>query len=384
MHNEQLIPRINVNDDTVEISHWYVEGKSLVKRGQDIVDLGTSKATVTLQAEHEGYLKPLFVKGSLAKVGQPVARFFTSIDELEKHQGTPATSPGKSAPAPAVSTGNEGFARFSARAQELLEKKGLDPKRFEGMGLVTANIIESTLTAERPEVHQPAIQKPVTLTHETPPDMSLIDHVENVGLAKAAEIDSLISGQSGNINSSLTVQFEAEKIYSGLKDHKVFSRSLLPIIIFELSRLLEKYPRFNAFFNNGQIYYYKKVNVGVAIDSGKGLCVVSLRDTNKIFPVEIFKLLSDYTLKYLQNKLKLEELTGSTFTLTDLSSYGVLSFQPLINKNQAAILGIGGDKDAAHFPMTLTLTFDHRVLTGLQVSEFLSSLKKRILSYATP
>jgi pyruvate/2-oxoglutarate dehydrogenase complex dihydrolipoamide acyltransferase (E2) component len=81
-----------------------------------------------------------------------------------------------------------------------------------------------------------------------------------------------------------------------------------------------------------------------------------------------------------RNEIKPEEIGTGRFTITDLSSQGILFFEPLLVARQSAILGIGGDFDISKPVLSLTLAFDHRVHDGRQVSEFLKKLKARLLT----
>lgn len=116
------------------------------------------------------------------------------------------------------------------------------------------------------------------------------------------------------------------------------------------------------------------------MDMDDGLKVVNLKNTDKMSLLEIDKMIYDLALKYIDKKLTSEDLTNTTFTITDLSSFGALSFTPLINKNNSAILGISKiDKKLNR--IIISLSFDHRVTEGKIASLFLQELKDRIESY---
>lgn len=159
-----------------------------------------------------------------------------------------------------------------------------------------------------------------------------------------------------------------------------FKDSILPVVVLESSRLLLKYPLLNAFFDNNQIAKFTAVNVGIAFDIDDGLKVVCLPETEKLGIFQIEDLIFELSNKYLDKKLSVRDLSDVTFTITDVSGTGVSFFAPLINKNNAAILGIAKmDQPSGNY--ILSLSFDHRVTEGKYAGNFLAELKSRVESF---
>ncbi len=430
MKYELLVPRLNTNDDEVDVVHWYFKDREYVEKGQEIVDLESSKAVVSIESETSGYISCCFQKGDTVKVGVPLAVFYTSLEELDADlrgnsqrteavsdrpsQATPVEAPtqlvavGQNHQSPATSSlsvqtpspaqdaiANHQklqptftFTRFSKSAQEYIQQHQLDPALFEGMGLVSVEVIETVLGIRQP-VATPAVDPAFALpSHLNNGQKVTVPSVTNPGLrsekvskSKQLEISLLTAGQSGGINSSLTLQFNSAGIRQTLEEMGSLNGQVLPLILFELARLLEEYPAFTAYYEAGQIFYYDRIDLGLAIDLGKGLKVPVIRNANQLSPTEILETVTDFATRYLENQLTVEDLTGSTITVSDLSNEKILHFQPLINQNQAVILGIGGDSTIEGYPMTLTLVFDHRILAGREVALFLNTLRDRLLSY---
>ena len=136
---------------------------------------------------------------------------------------------------------------------------------------------------------------------------------------------------------------------------------------------------FNSFFHGNQIHYYDEVCLGYAMDMDKGLKVVNLGDLSQKPVKEVNNRVLDFVRQYISNSIPVRDLGGSTFTVTDLSSEGCLSFTPLINIYQSAILGIAAvDAKQKENGVILTLTFDHRVSEGRTASRFLKALKQKV------
>jgi hypothetical protein len=156
------------------------------------------------------------------------------------------------------------------------------------------------------------------------------------------------------------------------------------VIVYEVSRLLRRYPALNATYSNGAMLCYDQVNLGYAIDDGRGLKVVTFQNCDTLSLQQVTAQLRDLTVAYLDNKLTPALIANATFTISDLSGMGVSNFLPLISENQGGILGVGGEQfppKSTYGFYTLTLTFDHQLSDGRYATLFLNDLKDRLLSY---
>ena len=394
--------RINANDDQVGIVAWHVSDGDHVQVGDDLVDLETSKAVVTVPAEIAGTVRRIAQIGDVVGVGAaiceihgakgptedggpgPSTRAATTPPVLEA--AAPAAVTGTPAPpafAPPVASERIEPARFSRRASALIAELDLDEADFAGGGLVTGK----TVTDRR---HPPS---------DAPPHLGIAQAVQDPkralpsptgqarsevsSLSKRAEIANLVLGESGTINSTLSVYFDSVSIRQRLEQGKIFDGNLQPILLYELSRLLRQWPQFTSFFQDDAVHFYDRIDIGLAIDLGRGLKVVTIAKADCLLPFEIHERTVDFGLRYLDNKIRPEELLGSTITVTDLSGFDILHFKPLINGRQAVILGIGGDVQQPGHPMSINMTFDHRVTDGREAALFLNDLRERLRSYAS-
>jgi pyruvate/2-oxoglutarate dehydrogenase complex dihydrolipoamide acyltransferase (E2) component len=156
------------------------------------------------------------------------------------------------------------------------------------------------------------------------------------------------------------------------------------LILFEAARLLRKYPAFNAYHDDGVAHHYDEVNVGFAVDAGRGLKVPVVRQADRKGVDAIGSEMRDLVVGYLGDALPVEALSGGTFTLTDLSGEGVVAFHPLINRGQSAILGLcaeafpGGGREGT---FNLVLAFDHQLAEGRAAARFLGDLRDRLVAH---
>jgi pyruvate/2-oxoglutarate dehydrogenase complex dihydrolipoamide acyltransferase (E2) component len=199
--------------------------------------------------------------------------------------------------------------------------------------------------------------------------------------AKRREIEYLSDVQSAGITSTIDIYVDTENIFTHInKSLKYFKDSLLPVILYESSRLLVSYPLLNAWFTGDGVAVYHEVNPGFAIDIDKGLKVLKIARAGSKTIAEIEADILQLSGSYLDETLELEALTDITFTITDLSSEGVAFFRPLVNKMNSAILGVSAIDNKLK-RCVLSLTFDHRVTEGRLAARFLHELKERLESY---
>jgi 2-oxoglutarate dehydrogenase E2 component (dihydrolipoamide succinyltransferase) len=187
--------------------------------------------------------------------------------------------------------------------------------------------------------------------------------------------------QCYGLNSTVSVSVEVDNVLNFVNfNMPLLKGSFLPIIVYETSRLLKKYPKMNSFFEDDSIVYYDVVNIGIAMDMEKGLKVLKMSNSDQLSIMEIEKSILDLSRKYYEDKITVKDVSDVTFTVTDLSGSGVATFFPLINKNNSAILAVSS-VDEKLKRLNLTVTFDHRVTEGKYAAAFLYELKTRIESY---
>ena len=378
MKTVQTVPTINANDEFVVVVRWHAADGARIAKGTPLVDVETTKAVVTVEAERDGWVRHRARENSEIALGAELAWYFSEESELaaavvDSPPAVPlaplaapaAAAPAKAAPTAVEPTGEFSLTRLTPEAEKLAASLGLDPLALGDakLGLVTSNVLRERL----------APRSPVPV----PADDGL--RRERAALAKRAEIGALSEGAEGNLRSSLTVYFDSAGVRARAEAEEC---GLLPLVLAELAPLLAANPRFTAFYEEGRTVFYDAVRLGVAIDLGQGLRVVTVRDAATLDAAAIGRRLAELTLDYMENRLAPAEVQGATFTVTDLSAFDVLQFEPLINGRQSAILGLGGDSTLPGHPMSLTIAFDHRVLTGREVGEFLRALRNRILSRA--
>ena len=159
------------------------------------------------------------------------------------------------------------------------------------------------------------------------------------------------------------------------------------LIVKIIANALREHPRLNATLTDEGIHMLGDINIGVAVALEDGLVVPVVRNADKIGLASISEQIKNLAEKARNNQLTPSELQGGTFTLTNLGNFGVDAFTPIINPPECAILGVGrilkkpvvhNDEIAIRSMLTLSLTFDHRVVDGAPAAQFLQTVSQYI------
>ena len=196
-------------------------------------------------------------------------------------------------------------------------------------------------------------------------------------LRKRKEVENLRISFIRQIPSTVTVEIDLSQI--GERDKiSFFSDSILDILCFALSRSYKKYPKVNSTYIDEKSYMeFSQMDIGIAFDDSSNLKVLALKNPALLslpeIQEEIIKLLELYSSG---NTIPMEYF-NSTITVTDLSRIGVTQCVPVLSMGQAVIIGITRPKPGSFF---LNCTYDHQILEGKYISDFLNLLSKQILS----
>jgi 2-oxoacid dehydrogenases acyltransferase (catalytic domain) len=210
--------------------------------------------------------------------------------------------------------------------------------------------------------------------------MSIFDPEEYLHLKK--EIEYLFVVQKEGLDNTIFIDLDLPIGFECVNpSSKYYKDSILPVLIYESSRLLVKYPVLNSFFSDGNIAFYNKVEIGIAVDTNDSLKMIKILQPEKMNLNEIEENLFSATTNPDKKLTPHTDLSGITFTVSDLLANGVYFFTP-INNNNTSTLGISKfDKKLNR--IILSLSFDPRVTEGKAATTFLCELKERIESYVS-
>lgn len=258
-------------------------------------------------------------------------------------------------------------------------EKALDGGFTAGVAAVEDFLAGRVTVTEAPEAAAPAAVAPATAEAEYTeiPMSGVRKAIARSMTASLTEMAQLTLNSSFDATDILAYR---KKLKAAPEDMNVGGITLNDIVLYAVSRILPKYPYINANLTDNTIRSFTHANVGVAVDTERGLLVPTLKAADTMSLAEISAAAKAAAGKAREGSLTPDEMSGGSFTVTNLGSLGVESFTPVINPPQTAILGVCTTvnrlrADGTVYPaMGLSLTFDHRAVDGAPAAKFLKEL----------
>jgi pyruvate dehydrogenase E2 component (dihydrolipoamide acetyltransferase) len=358
------MPKLSDSEADVVILRWLKVPGEGFRRGEALMEVETDKATVVYEAEDEGTLEAILVsEGESAAVGQPIARLAGSVEE------PPAPGASNGSPSAGVRPNATPVARRTAveLGLSLHDVAGTGP----GGRITSEDVQRAVATAPvRPAVDD--ARGHVTIVELTPTQVTVARRMTQ----SATEIPTFTVSADADVS-------EVVALRRGAREESQYVPSLNDFVVKAAALVLREFPRFNASYVEGRIECYSRVNVGVAVAVDDALLVPVVADADGRGLAEIAAETRRLVDGARTRSLRLEELRGGTFTVSNLGMLGVRSFTAIVDPGQTAILAVGSVRrapldDAGQIVfrdlMTLTLSCDHRVVYGADGARFLSRL----------
>jgi pyruvate dehydrogenase E2 component (dihydrolipoamide acetyltransferase) len=379
------LPDIGEGLSEGEIVEWLVKEGDFVKQFQPVVRVLTAKATVEIPSPFEGRIVRLLAKpGDVVKVGAPIAE----VEVSEAGEGV-AGAP-KAVGVEEVEVKERGVAgapiRAPPRVRKLARELGVDLSKVKGTGpggvITEADVLryveESKRAAEVAE--KPALVEGVV-------ERIPLRGVKRIMASKMVESKSRIP--HAYIVEEVDVT-ELIKLRDALRqdaESKGVKLTLLPFIVKAVVKALKEYPLLNATldYEKGEIVVKKNYNIGIAVDTPQGLVVPVIKDADRKGLYQIAREIASLAEKAREGKLSLEDVTGGTFSITNIGSIGTVFGMAVINYPEAAILGVHRVMEVPRYVdgelkprkvVYLSLSFDHRFIEGAYAARFLLSVKR--------
>jgi pyruvate dehydrogenase E2 component (dihydrolipoamide acetyltransferase) len=280
--------------------------------------------------------------------------------------------------------------RVSPRALRIADELAIDWQVLDGTGRggrirecdIRAAAARSVSTAGRPRVSFAAKSNTAGANDDAPRIVlrRTIAARMTAGARETAPVTLTTTADATNV-VRLRAQFKAGSTGEEIPP------SYLAFITKLAARALAEHPALNQQWIDGRIEKPEAIHIAVAVDTSAGLLAPVIRDVPSLGVREIALSLADLSSRAESGRLLPAELTGGTFTISNLGAYGIDAFTPIINIPQCAILGLGGiekrpavvdDQIVARDKMVLSLTFDHRIVDGAPAAKFLATLREKI------
>lgn len=196
--------------------------------------------------------------------------------------------------------------------------------------------------------------------------------------------ENMVSSLQTMAQVTITTEVDVTELVA-LRDRlkRDFELSYNDLIIQGAAAALRKHPWLNASLVDETIVAHADIHIGVGVALDQGLIVPVLRHADQLSLQQISERMRDLAARARQDALEIDEVSGGTFTITNMGAYGIDAFTPIINPPEAAILGVGRIQEkvviyrgeiARRFMMVLSLTFDHRLVDGAPAAAFLQTL----------
>ncbi|HUQ53043.1 MAG TPA: 2-oxo acid dehydrogenase subunit E2 [Gammaproteobacteria bacterium] len=353
------VPQINPNDEHAIVVRWHVDKGTHVHAGQSVVTLETTKTTFDVDAPQDGYLFFEHEPHSEVAVGAPVAWIADTAEppQLRKEE------PPRRADVPAAAPSG----RFTRKALKLMKERHLTAADFPGDERIDADAVERAAAARGTHGTHGVAQRPL--------DAEPLE----LRPSKLTEIQTLSRVHEQVVPSSVTVAVDCAALDERLRrlSEAHGPVSLLELCIYETAQLLPEWPELNGFYADRKAWRYRSAAIGFAVNAGRGLRVPVIKGAGKLALHEVARAARELSLRYMRDELAIDDVTGGTFTITDLSGEGVVHFMPVLNERQSSILGLTAERSVAR-TRDLVLAFDHRLSDGMQAGRFLAALRDRL------
>lgn len=407
MTTEIRVPTLGESVTEATIGRWFKQPGEAVKADEPLLELETDKVTLEVNAPHDGVLAE-----QAAKEGETVAvnAVLGSISDGAAAPAAKAAPPKKAEAAPAQAAPAQTKAAPAAKStapagadgpavQRLAAESGVDPRSVAGSGkdgrVTKGDMLQAiaggAAAAPAPVVPAPA-PAPVQLRAPAPAEDAARE--ERVRMTRLRQTIARRLKDAQNVAAMLTTfndvdMSEVMKLRAHYKDafekrHGV-KLGFMGFFVKACVQALKEIPAVNAEIDGEDLVYKNYYHIGIAVGTDRGLVVPVVRDSDHLSLAGIEKSIADFGRRARDGKLKIEEMQGGTFTITNGGIYGSLISTPILNAPQSGILGMHrieerpvarGGQVVIRPMMYLALSYDHRIVDGKEAVTFLVRVKE--------
>ena len=427
---EVTLPALGESVTEGTITRWLKEVGEEVAVDEPLVEVSTDKVDTEVPSPVAGTLLEIRIQEDEdAEVGQVLAIIgdasAASAPAEEKKEEAPAaeekkeevpvvSSTDEAAEAPAVElpSGENGEAYVTPLVRKLAKQEGIDLSTIKGTGVGGRIRKQDVLAAAEakkgaaPVASAPAAEAPATAAPAKKEAPKAAASSKRGTTEKAPRIRQTVAKrmvESLAVSAQLTTVQEIDltrlvalrnKAKAGFEAREGTKLTFLPFFTKAVTEALQQFPQFNSSMSDDfkEITYHGSENIGLAVDTPKGLLVPVVKDAGDLNIAGIAKKINDVAKRARDGQVGPEELSGSTFTISSTGQTGGVFFTPIINQPNVAILGIGStnkrpaviqdaegnDVIAIRSLAYFSLTYDHRVVDGADAGRFLAFLKQRL------
>jgi len=388
MSTEIRVPTLGESVTEATIGRWFKKPGDAVKADEPLVELETDKVTVEVPAPASGTLSEVSVKeGETIAVGALLGSISagTGSAKAGAPEPVPVAAPPAPARAPAHGADGPAVARLAAESGVAPPSPGSGKDGRATKGDMMAAIASAAAPAAAPSV---AVQV------RAPSPVDDASREERVKMTKLRQTIARRLKEAQNAAAMLTTFNEVDmSAVMGLRNQykDLFEKKhgvklgFMGFFVKACVQALKEIPSVNAEIDGSDIVYKNYYHIGVAVGTEKGLVVPVVRDADHLSIAGVEKTISDFGRRARDGQLKLEEMQGGTFTISNGGVYGSLMSTPILNAPQSAILGmhkiqerpvVVAGKIEIRPMMYLAVSYDHRIIDGKEAVTFLVRIKE--------
>ena len=400
MQVEVKVPVLSESVAEATLVSWHKKQGEYVERDENLIDIETDKVVLELPAPVSGTLTKI-VKGDGATVvsSELIATIDTEITAPAKKGESAGKKPAVTEkPAGKKSTVTEKSVMMPA-AKRIAAEKGIGA---EEINTIRGSGRGGRITKEDMAEHAGS-QSVQEISTDEEDSLSESDRPEKrvaMSRLRLRIAERMVQSQStaailttfNEVDMQAIIDFRARYKERFEKEHGV-KLGFTSFFVKAVVAALKKFPIVNSSVDGKDIIYHGYYDIGIAVGSPRGLVVPILRDADRLSQAEIEKQVADFGIRAKEGKLKIEELTGGTFSITNGGVFGSMLSTPIINPPQSAILGVHAIKErpvaingqVVIRPVNyLALSYDHRIIDGREAVLSLVAMKEALESPMSP
>ncbi|MFO6498299.1 MULTISPECIES: dihydrolipoamide acetyltransferase family protein [Bacillus] len=362
---EVVMPKLGMSMKEGTVSVWNKKVGETVGQGESIASINSEKIEMEIESPAEGTILDIKVpEGEGVPPGTVICYIGEANEQAEKTDEKEARQ---------KKTGER--IKISPAARKIAEGAGLDIKTLKGTGpggrITKADVLKA-LPEEPKQQTNEADRQPVSMMRKT------IAQRMTESLQQSAQLTITMKA---DVTKLTDLQQQLNETAITKYDTKL---TLTDFVAKAATLALLEHQDMNSVYQDGRLTVLKHVHLGIAAALDHGLAVPVVRHAERLPLLELAKKIKWYAKKAREGKLLPDEIEGSTFTITNLGSYGVEHFTPILNPPETGILGVGKMYETPVYQegelargviLPLSLTFDHRALDGAPAAAFLAEVK---------
>lgn len=388
MNIEIKVPSPGESITEVQLASWLIESGDYVEKDQEIAEIDSDKATLSISAEESGTIECLIEAGDVIAVGTIIANINTNGKSKGKPTKKEAVVEIKLTDEE-LETAETSGTHISPLAQKLMLLENLSEAEllnfFKGVR-ISRKDVELFLEEKAKLTSKTNLNKEFSRDTEVKEMSRLRTKLAERLVAVKNETAMLTTFNEVNMTSIMSIR---KKFKEQFKEKHGVGLGFMSFFTKAITEAMADFPSINSMIDGGKIITYKYADVGIAVSAPKGLMVPILRNAEAMSLAEIEQDILRLATKARNNKLSLNEMQGGTFTITNGGVFGSMLSTPIINPPQSAILGMHNiiDRPIAvngkveiHPMMYIALSYDHRIIDGKDSVGFLVKVKELLES----